>query len=184
MLLDRADGHQKEDCCRSRFLPLDMRLQQGLLERGTRLRAAQHQHDLQRILQVAGFRPVVVRTGNVGKVRKALALRQPALRGNARAEVRRPLQALVDELHPLQPHLHAGDVESRQERIVRRGRMPVAQELVQVVRELLERAVPIEREAAPEPAELRRRVLLQQRLEPQGDVDHRGLGERGHRLVG
>ena len=61
--------------------------------------------------------------------------------------------------------------------------MPVAQELVQVVEELLRRAAPVQREAAAQPAEGPQRVVLEQRAEARRDVDHRRLREGRERLV-
>ncbi len=61
--------------------------------------------------------------------------------------------------------------------------MPVAQELVEVVRELLVATAPVQRKAPPQPAERRRGILFQQTFEAHGHVDHRRLRKCGKRLV-
>ena len=62
--------------------------------------------------------------------------------------------------------------------------MPVAENLVEVVRELLVAAASVQLEALAQPAESGRSVVLEQLLEARGDVYHGRLGERSERLEG
>src|SRR5574344_2857 len=181
--LHRTRGQQEENGHRRRLLPLDVGLPKRLFEGHAGRRAPEHQDKLEWILEIALVRPVGAAAGDVLERRETLVLRTLAGRRDTRLELRNPFEAFVDEFHALEPHVDARDVQGREEGIVRRGRVPVAQELSKVMGEFLPGAVAVQRETLAEPPELRRRVVLQQRLEPGRDMDHRRLRERRKRLV-
>ena len=141
-------GDEEKDCHRRRLLPLYPRLEELLLKTPAGLFVAEREDHLERILQVALPLPAGAVARYAAEADEALVLGQSAKLRDALLEGGDPVEALLDDLQPLKAHLDTRDVERGEHRVVRRGRVPVAQKFVKIVREFLVGTVVLEAEAA------------------------------------